>query len=362
MAPEDRERAVLELVCGQAAVVLGHPDMDRIGAGQAFKDLGFDSLTAVEFRNHLTKITGLRLPATLIFDYPTPASLVDQLREQLSADRVASPSQYTLASLYETMSANGQVFAATQMLIAASWSLPTFAIGDSPAHAIRPVALATGPIRPKLVCVPAVAPAATPHEYDGLGRKLDGSLDTAVIPYPGFGAGQAVPDDRATLIAMHARTVVEHISGEPYVLLGRSMGGAVAHALTSELERLGNGPLGLVMIDTYQVEGDNRIEDWLLGLPARTAMADGPAEDALLIAMAAYMRIFANWTPSPIATPTLFLRALSPVPEMNDVVDWHAGWQLPHELVDIAGDHFTVLTEHSDSTAAAVLAWIEMLD
>ncbi|XBQ38175.1 SDR family NAD(P)-dependent oxidoreductase [Streptomyces rapamycinicus] len=81
LAPEERAKALLRVVCDSAATVLGHADIDSIPVTAAFKDLGVDSLTAVELRNSLAKATGLRLPATLVFDYPTPTALAARLDE-----------------------------------------------------------------------------------------------------------------------------------------------------------------------------------------------------------------------------------------------------------------------------------------
>jgi acyl transferase domain-containing protein len=86
LAPDDQQRALLELVCEHAAAVSGHPGGHAIDHDRAFADLGFDSMLGVELRNRLTSHTGLALSRTLIFDYPTPAALADQLRRQLLHD------------------------------------------------------------------------------------------------------------------------------------------------------------------------------------------------------------------------------------------------------------------------------------
>ncbi|MFI9155804.1 type I polyketide synthase [Streptomyces sp. NPDC053367] len=72
------------LVRGEAAVLLGHADATRIAADSTFKELGFDSVTAVQLRDRLNSATGLQMPASLAYDHPTPAALVRHLREQFT--------------------------------------------------------------------------------------------------------------------------------------------------------------------------------------------------------------------------------------------------------------------------------------
>ncbi|WP_431972723.1 type I polyketide synthase, partial [Nocardia sp. bgisy134] len=79
-----RKSALLDLVRSVAAEVLGHASLDAVEPQQAFQQLGFDSLRAIEFRNRLNTATGLQLPATLVFDQPNPQIVADFIDSQLT--------------------------------------------------------------------------------------------------------------------------------------------------------------------------------------------------------------------------------------------------------------------------------------
>ncbi|MFE7037233.1 type I polyketide synthase, partial [Streptomyces sp. NPDC057621] len=94
LSDNEREALLLEIVRGSAAAVLGHPGPSAIDPARAFGELGFDSLSAVEFRNALNEATGLRLSPTLVFDYPTPIVLARHLQDALTGNVEDIPLQF----------------------------------------------------------------------------------------------------------------------------------------------------------------------------------------------------------------------------------------------------------------------------
>ncbi|TYB45397.1 type I polyketide synthase [Actinomadura chibensis] len=98
LSEPDRHDLVVDVIRGHTAAVLGHGSPLSVDAKRAFKELGFDSLTAVELRNRLQVATGLRLPATLVFDFPTPDALAGHVLAE-AAPPERSPYEHVLSEL-----------------------------------------------------------------------------------------------------------------------------------------------------------------------------------------------------------------------------------------------------------------------
>ncbi|MCK9898383.1 type I polyketide synthase, partial [Frankia sp. AgB32] len=101
LAPAERDELLLDVVRAEAAVVLGHDSPATVGATRAFRDLGLTSLTAVDLRNRLNVATELTLPATLVFDYPTPAAIAEFLAGELRSTSSATASPVAVVAQLE---------------------------------------------------------------------------------------------------------------------------------------------------------------------------------------------------------------------------------------------------------------------
>jgi len=99
LTPAEQQRTLLELVRGQVAVVAGYDNGSAVEPARAFKELGFDSVTAVDLRNRLGAATGLKLPATVAFDHVNPQALAEHLWTQLGGGEAAVPLEVELDRL-----------------------------------------------------------------------------------------------------------------------------------------------------------------------------------------------------------------------------------------------------------------------
>ncbi|GAA3435943.1 type I polyketide synthase [Kutzneria kofuensis] len=107
LGADERRAEVLSIVRAQVAAVLGHAGGDAIAPTRAFSDLGFDSLTAVELRNQLAAVVGVRLSATLVFDYPTPQALADHVLAELMGSVVDTRATVVAAAVDEPIAIVG---------------------------------------------------------------------------------------------------------------------------------------------------------------------------------------------------------------------------------------------------------------
>ncbi|MER5699205.1 type I polyketide synthase [Streptomyces mirabilis] len=388
LPPSERAPALVELVRAEVATVLGHTQVEAVD--RDFPELGLDSLMSVLLRNRLSLLAGIPLAATVAYDWPSAEQLAGHLYAELSGaladdaaaagppdgDRRHEPrpdvptverrreTGRSLPTLYRQVCETGDVVSAMHLLVSASLAAPTFGHDEGARHAIPPLRLASGSDGPALVCVPGFATHLGRPWYAGLAGPFDGERDVFELRHPGVDTGVAVARDLETLAELHAATVRRHLGDRPYVVVGHSMGGSAAHAVTARLAADGAPPAGLVLVDSYHVTPDREAEPWLLAMPARIPAAvgerfDSAVDDLTLLALGAYTRMFRGWDPQPTRVPTLLVRACEPLPDMPS--RWRSSWPLPHDTVDAPGSHLGVLEENAPTTARAVREWIDAL-
>jgi acyl transferase domain-containing protein/acyl carrier protein len=363
---EEWKTTVLDLVRGEVAAVLGYDTAEEIDPQTVFTDLGFDSLAAVELRNRLSHLTGLRLPATLVFTYASIKAVADHVYEEFPRNRGgeepsaarAQDDGGTLSTLLRHAHARGAVLEAVPVLVEASKLLPTIDSFTDGGEAPRCVQLASGAGAPKVICIPTFMAGAGAHQFARLAAGFGGARTVAACPLPGFSAGESVPGSWSVVIDTLAASVRAAVEDDPFVLVGYSIGGIVAHALAAQLEADGTPPAGVVLIDTYAPSGAEiglvlaRVLELILEMDGELMSID----DHNLMAMGAYLRLYGEWQPAALEAPAMLIRASEPLGD-GFSVDLPLP-DRPGDTIEVTGHHFGLLQDGAAASAAATEGWI----
>nr|WP_158888012.1 type I polyketide synthase [Amycolatopsis anabasis] len=361
LAAPDADRAELacSLVREHAAIVLGHRDAAEIEPGARFLDRGFDSLTVTALRKRLDAALGLRLPATIVLDHPTPADLARELVAVVSAGTSAAPPRNdTLGALLRGARVQGVLSDFVPFLANAARFRPRFTAPGEGGEAVR---LARGPGEPVLVCLAAMTALSGPRQYADFAAGFHGTRDVSGVPLPGFAPEEQLPATVEALAAALAERVREHTAGRSFVLIGHSSGGLAACATAKRLEEIGVPARAVVLIDTYPLR-DDLGADWRADLLATILDRDPElvlADDTRLTAQAAYLELFRDWEPGELSCPILLIRATEATRLGSATTHQVTPWKHADDILDLPGAHYGLLEEHAESTAAAIREWLE---
>jgi NADPH:quinone reductase-like Zn-dependent oxidoreductase len=399
-----KKQLVFDLVRSEVATVLGYESPGNVEMELSFLELGLDSMTQVMVRNRLNTITGLRLPGTAMFDNPTPALLAQQIREELSGpdqpngndstrrsgerrrDKLryvasagtapladANPAQraalaHSLGGLYEQAAQTGKLGEMMRLIVGLAAFRPRFSAPAELEHIPYPVSVSQGATTPRLICLPSFVGRSGAREYVRFAREFRGIRALSVISAPGFAEGEPLAASVDALIGVHAENIQRSVNDSPFVLVGYSSGGLAACALTTHLESIGMAPAALVLMDTVRLDKEvvstglhwSSISGQVI---ADIQQQEDASDDAWLTAFAHYFNL--DWTDlSPTAVPTLMVRSKEFIPGFSDD-GGHDNMSLSVAsnvtVEQVPGNHFTIMTEHADTTARAVSGWLARL-
>nr|WP_257902939.1 type I polyketide synthase [Saccharothrix obliqua] len=354
-----------DLVRREAAVVLGHAaDAGGLTPTKAFREAGFDSLTAVELRNRLSRAIGVPLPVTFVFDHETPRAAARDLLDRVERREPAPSANRDLVAVYAELVGRGLHPAATALAEAAAAVRTRGETRAELVAGVRVVPLAEGDELPKLICLPSISTWEPALNFSSLSAEFTGKADVTVVVPPGYETDAPVASSWSALVDVLASVVRDQAGGKPYLLVGYSSGGAQAHAVTAALERSGNPPLGVVLVDTYT---SDRIPLRLQAFFQRQYQAVTRPENysfEKITASVLYIGLHnGEWeVDQDLTTPVLMLEAADPpeTPEGEQPLaddEWRHEWPGPHERITLPGDHFTIMSRHADHVAEAIVTW-----
>ena len=252
-------------------------------AKRDFLEAGFDSLSAMELRNSLNAATGLRLPAMVVFDNKNPAALARFVQGHFSASATAEPTdgqakgpegtadgedaEDTLSALFRRRAVlMGPMAKAFDLLAAVANTRPGFASVSELDQAPPPVKLADGPGTPRLICVSTPMATGGVYQQARLASHFRGHRQVSAVPVSGFGSAERLPETPEAAIEALAASVLVAAEGEPFVVVGYSAGGLLAHVPAQHLEKVaGVAPAAVVLLDSYRADsGRNDLDEGLV--------------------------------------------------------------------------------------------------
>ncbi|MER6087989.1 type I polyketide synthase, partial [Streptomyces bluensis] len=379
LPPAERESAVLELVIGQVAQVLGHTDTGEVGVTQRFLELGFTSLSLADLRNRVGRACGVELPTSALYEHATPQALAAHVSGELAdSKRQSAVPTDSVTALVRYAFEREQYDKGLDVLHMAAAMRPGFGLPDSSrdtppgeathpdarpgatAPALRPVRLATGTEGEALLCLPSLVAPVTAYQYSRFAAALHGSRDVWVLPAPGYAAGEALPDSPEAAAARQAEAVLAAFGDKPLTLVGYSSGGWQAHLLAAALAEAGAPPRALVLLDSPETPDENlALAMVATSFRLMRDFPDVPVDADQLTATAHYGRLFDGWRPAPAAEAprTLFVAAAEHDPALLLGSD-RPTWPLSHEALEVPGTHVSLLDGDADTTAHAVHAWL----
>lgn len=384
---DEQLAAAIEVVCEHAAAVLGRDGATGLDAGQAFADSGFNSLSAVELRNRLTAVTAVTLPATAIFDHPTPTELAQYLITQIdghgsSAAAAANPAERidALTDLFLQACDAGRDADGWKMVALASNTRERMSSPVRNNVSKNVALLADGISDVVVICIPTLTVLSDQREYRDIANAMTGRHSVYSLTLPGFDSSDALPQNADMIVETVSNAIIDVVGGScRFVLSGYSSGGVLAYALCSHLSvKHQRNPLGVALIDTYlpsQIANPSMNEgfspnDTGKGLSReviRVARMLNRLTATRLTAAATYAAIFQAWEPGRSMAPVLNIVAKDRIATVENLREerinrWRtAAAEAAYSVAEVPGDHFGMMSTSSEAIATEIHDWISGL-
>lgn len=384
---DEQLAAAIEVVCEHAAAVLGRDGAAGLDAGQAFADSGFNSLSAVELRNRLTAVTAVTLPATAIFDHPTPTELAQYLITQIdghgsSAAAAANPAERidALTDVFLQACDAGRDADGWKMVALASNTRERMSSPVRNNVSKNVALLADGISDVVVICIPTLTVLSDQREYRDIANAMTGRHSIYSLTLPGFDSSDALPQNADMIVETVSNAIIDVVGGScRFVLSGYSSGGVLAYALCSHLSvKHQRNPLGVALIDTYlpsQIANPSMNEgfspnDTGKGLSReviRVARMLNRLTATRLTAAATYAAIFQAWEPGRSMAPVLNIVAKDRIATVENLREerinrWRtAAAEAAYSVAEVPGDHFGMMSTSSEAIATEIHDWISGL-